>query len=81
MNYVTACLTFFNAGAPTVTIRARGQAISNAVDAVELLRRAFVKDLEVQSISIDTEELASPGRFKTRTSTIDITVSKSSKHG
>ena len=47
MNYVVACLTFFNAGGKEVVVKARGRAISTAVDTVELLKRAFVKNLEV----------------------------------
>ena len=57
MNYVTACITFFNSGEKQVIVKARGRAISRAVDTVELLRRAFVKDLEINFIKIDTEEL------------------------
>ena len=38
MNYVIACLTFFNSGAKEVAVKARGRAISRAVDTVELLR-------------------------------------------
>ncbi|MBT8172319.1 RNA-binding protein, partial [Candidatus Bathyarchaeota archaeon] len=42
MNYVTACITFFNSGVKHVVIKARGRAICRAVDTVELLRRAFI---------------------------------------
>ena len=38
MNYVVACMTFFNSGAKKVVVKARGRAISRAVDTVELLR-------------------------------------------
>ena len=50
MNYVTACITFFNNGEKQVVVKARGRAISRAVDTVELLRRAFVKNLEIKSV-------------------------------
>jgi len=59
MNYVTACITFFNSGEKQVIVKARGRAICRAVDTVELLRRAFVKDLEIKRIDINTEELVS----------------------
>jgi DNA-binding protein len=77
MNYVTACITFFNSGEKQVIVKARGRAICKAVDTVELLRRAFVKDLEIESININTEELdrAESGQ-KSNISTIEITVSK-----
>jgi len=76
MNYVVACITFFNAGEKQVVVKARGRAISRAVDTIELLRRAFVKDLEVKSIDIDTEELVRDEGRKSNVSTIEITVAK-----
>jgi DNA-binding protein len=77
MNYVIACLTFFNSGEKQVTVKARGRAISRAVDTVELLRRAFVKDLELQAICIGTEEMqrAEENR-KSNVSTIEINLTK-----
>jgi DNA-binding protein len=76
MNYVIACLTFFNSGAPNVVIKARGRAISRAVDTVELLRRAFVKDLQLKDIKIGTDEVERGEGIKTNVSTIEITVTK-----
>lgn len=38
-NYVTACITVFNSGSKTLTIRGRGSNISRAVDVANLLRR------------------------------------------
>lgn len=76
MNYVLACLTFFNSGAQKVVIKARGRSISRAVDTVELLRRAFVKDLQVQDIAIGTEEVVRGEGQKTNVSTIEITVTR-----
>ena len=55
MNYVIACLTLFNSGKPTVTVKARGFVIANAIDTVELLRRAFIKDLKIQKITIGSQ--------------------------
>ena len=76
MNYVTACITFFNSGEKHVVVKARGRAISRAVDTVELLRRAFVKNLELESIEINTEELFRLKGQKSNVSTIEITVTK-----
>jgi len=77
MNYVIACITFFNAGEKQVVVKARGRAISRAVDTVELLRHAFVKDLQVKKIDIGTEELVrAEGGRKSNVSTIEITVTK-----
>jgi len=77
MNYVTACITFFNSGEKQVVVKARGRAISRAVDTVELLRRAFVKNLEIKNVDISTEELfRAESDQKSNVSTIEITVSK-----
>jgi DNA-binding protein len=76
MNYVVACLTFFNSGAKKVIVKARGRAISRAVDTVELLRRAFVKDLELQNITISTEEVTRAEGQKANVSSIEIALVK-----
>ncbi len=76
MNYVTACITFFNSGEKQVVVKARGRAISKAVDTVELLRRAFVKNLDIYNIEINTEELFKIEGQKSNISTIEITVAK-----
>jgi len=76
MNYVVACLTFFNAGEKEVTVKARGRAISRAVDTIELLRRAFVKDVGVKNINLGTEEVEREEGRRSNVSTIEITVAK-----
>ncbi len=76
MNYVVACMTYFNAGEKAVVVKARGRAISRAVDTVELLRRAFVKDVDVKSIDIGTEELTRAEGGTRNVSTMEITLVK-----
>jgi DNA-binding protein len=76
MNYVVACLTFFNSGAKKVTVKARGRAISRAVDTVELLRRAFVKDAQLQGIVTSTEEVTRAEGQKANVSAIEISLTK-----
>ena len=76
MNYVVACLTVFNADVEEVVIKARGRAISRAVDTVELLRRGFVKSLEIKNIKTGTEEITRFEGQKSNVSTIEITVIK-----
>jgi DNA-binding protein len=58
MNYIVACLTLFNEGVPGVVLRARGRNISNAVDTAEMLRRVFIRDAHVKSITIGTDARA-----------------------
>jgi len=76
MNYVVACITFFNSGEKEVIVKARGRAISRTVDTVELLRRSFVKDLEIKSINIGTEEIQREEGGTRNVSTMEITVAK-----
>ena len=76
MNYVTACLTVFNTGGKDVTLKARGNSISRAVDTVEVLRRGFIKDLVVKEIKMGTEEMMREGDRKSNVSTIEIIVTK-----
>ena len=76
MNYVVACLTFFNSGTKKIVVKARGRAISRAVDTIELLRRAFAKDLQLQGINICTEEVTRAEGQKANVSAIEITVTK-----
>ncbi len=76
MRYVVACLTSFNAGSKNVVVKARGKAISRAVDTAELLRRVFMKDVLVEKIEIGTEELSRPDRPKSNVSTMEIVLAK-----
>ncbi len=78
MNYVVACMTLFNAGMTEVTVKARGMAIPRAVDTVEVVRRSFIKDLEVRGINIGTEQLTSQDGRMSNVSTIEIIIGKSS---
>jgi DNA-binding protein len=76
MNYVIACLTYFNSGEKNVCLKARGRAISTAVDTVELLRRAFVKDVALKSITIGTQEVEREEGRKSNVSTIEIAIAR-----
>ncbi|MCX9009735.1 MAG: DNA-binding protein Alba [Candidatus Methanoperedens sp.] len=59
MNYVLAVVKEFNNGAKEVTVKARGKAISRAVDAVEVSKNRFVTDAKVNDIKIGTERMTS----------------------
>jgi DNA-binding protein len=76
MNYVLACLTSFNSGAEKIVVKARGRAISRAVDTVELLRRSFVKNLQLRGISLSTEEVTRTEGQKANVSAIEIALTK-----
>ncbi len=76
MNYVIACLTLFDSNISPIKVKARGLAISRAVDAVELLRRAFIKDLKIKIISTDTLMFTKSSGIDRSISTIEIVISK-----
>jgi DNA-binding protein len=75
MNYVVACVTFFNQGINRIELKARGVAISKVVDTVELLRRAFIKNLIIKNILVGTEIMEREGK-KTNVSTLEIVIEK-----
>lgn len=57
MNYVLAVVTQMNSGVTEVILKARGRAISRAVDVAEIVRNRFISDVDVKSIDISTEEI------------------------
>lgn len=77
MNYVLAVVTQFNNGASEVTIKARGKAISRAVDVAEVTKNRFVAESRVRDIKIATERIASD-RGESNVSTMEIIIIKSS---
>ena len=78
MSYVLAIMTSLSANQKEVTLKARGQAITTAVDVAEITRNRFIKDLKVSNLSIGTAEMPPrEGESKSRmVSTMEITLSK-----
>lgn len=76
MNYVLAAVTQFNEGAKEVTIKARGRAISRAVDTAEVVKNRFLVDVVVDRIQIGTEELQSEKGETIKVSSIEIFMKK-----
>lgn len=79
MDYVMAIMTGLSASnEKAITLKARGQAITTAVDAAEITRNRFLKDLKVSSIVIGTEAMPPrEGETKPRmVSTIEIVLTK-----
>lgn len=75
MNYVTAALVQFNGGANEVILKARGRAITRAVDTAEILRNRFLKDLKVKKVEIGSETITIDNQTK-NVSTVEIVLSK-----
>lgn len=76
MSYVLACVTQFNRSQREVILKARGKAISHAVDVAEVVRNKFVADTEVKGIKISTEILDSESGEKMNVSSIEIVLGK-----
>ena len=79
MSYALAIITSLSApNAKKITLKARGRAISTAVDTAEITRRRFIKDLKISKITIGTEEMpAREGENRARmVSTMEITLTK-----
>jgi DNA-binding protein Alba len=76
MNYCLAVLSSLKDEGSSVTLKARGRAISTAVDVAEITRTRFLKDLLVEKIEIGTEELESLEGQPRNVSTITIVLKK-----
>ena len=79
MSYVLAIITSLSAGnSNEITLKARGRAITTAVDVAEIVRSRFLKDLKVSKIAIGTEEIPPrEGEDRSRmVSTMEITMTK-----
>lgn len=76
MNYVLAIVTQFQGGSPEVVLRARGRAISRAVDVAEIARNKFVEKCVVGSVQIGTDRVTNEDGRKASVSTIEIHLAK-----
>jgi DNA-binding protein len=71
MNYVLAVVTQFNNGAEEVAIKARGKAISRAVDTAEISLNRFLEGIVKKEI-ITSTEIIDTDTGKTNVSSIEI---------
>ena len=79
MNYVTGVvMQFQNKGQNEVIVSARGKFISKAVDVVEVARRTFLKDenIQIKDIKISSEPFENKEGKRIFVSTIGITLVK-----
>ena len=72
MDYVLAVVSQFHAGSMEVVVKARGRAISRAVDVAEIVRRRFLPDAKVQETRIGTETLPRDDGKTANVSSIEI---------
>jgi DNA-binding protein len=74
MSYVLAVVTQFNGGSDEVVIKARGRAISRAVDTAEITRNKFVTNARVKDIKISTENITNEEGRNSNVSSIEISL-------
>jgi len=75
MSYVLAVITAFTSSdTKEITLKARGMAITTAVDVAEITRRRFMKDLNLGKITTGTEEMSQEEGGTRAVSTIEITL-------
>jgi len=76
MSYVLACVTQFNEGNAEIILKARGRAISHAVDVAEIVKNKFVIGTETKQVNIGTEEVTGDQGEKLNVSSIEIVLVK-----
>jgi len=77
MAYASAIGVRFQSGANVLTVKARGRAISTAVDAVEIVRkRLFQGKISVKSIAIGTQQVSGSDGRSRNVSTIEMILEK-----
>ena len=77
MSYVMAIITSFaGSDVKDVTLKARGRAITTAVDVAEITRRKFMKELNLGKITIGTEEIQQEEGGTRNVSTIEIMLTR-----
>ncbi|MBN2127490.1 MAG: DNA-binding protein Alba [Candidatus Diapherotrites archaeon] len=76
MAYVLAVVTQLNQGTDEVVLKARGKAISRAVDVAEIVKNKFVKNINIQNIAISTEDVPAENGETLKVSAIEISLKK-----
>ncbi|MCF2139472.1 MAG: DNA-binding protein Alba [Candidatus Lokiarchaeota archaeon] len=74
MNYVMAAMVILNRGTEC-TIKARGRAISHAVDVAEILIHKFFPSAKYKDIRISTEHLTNDDGKQSNVSSMEIVIS------
>lgn len=80
-SYVMACITQFKKNKSNkIHLRARGRTISRCVDCAEILRIRYLEgQIEIESITTDTEKITTMEGETNNVSSIEIIISKKEK--
>ncbi len=76
MAYVMAVIMQLNRGNTEVTLKARGKAISRAVDVAEIVKNKFANEIKDHQIRIYTEEVMGENNNLLKVSAIEINLKK-----
>lgn len=76
MNYVLAVVTQINNGKSEVILKARGRAISRAVDVAEIVKNRFIPEAYIGEITTATDEIENVDGRYTNVSSITIPLIK-----
>ena len=76
MSYVLAAVTLFNNGTSQVKLKARGHAISRAIDVEEIMKNRFFHDLKITGFDVQTEDLTNEDGSNSKVSSLLLTLIK-----
>ena len=77
ISYVLAAVTQFNTGnSNKVVLKARGRAISKAIDVSEIMMNKFIQELKIDDIQVGTEEVSHRDGTTSNMPSIEIYMSK-----
>lgn len=76
MDYVLPLIAQFNNGMPEVILKARGKAISSAVDVSQIALRKYLPDVKVKNVEIATEKVTTDDGRSLNVSSISIFLMK-----
>lgn len=75
MNYVLAVVTQINNGSSEINLKARGRAISRAVDVAEIVKNKLA-NIDIYNITTCTEEISNEDGTTTNISAIELNLRK-----
>jgi DNA-binding protein len=74
MTYVLSVVSLISSGSNEVILKARGRAITTAVDVAQVTKRRFLDSLKIENVTIGTEEVQTKEGGKRSVSSIEITL-------
>ncbi|MGQ9543077.1 MAG: DNA-binding protein Alba [Candidatus Bathyarchaeia archaeon] len=79
MTYVLSVVSLISSGSNEVILKARGRAITTAVDVAQVTKRRFLDSLRIENVTIGTEEVQTKQGGKMSVSSIEITLRSEGK--